>query len=118
MGARKVDIKTVLNGVALVAAVCLPLCAHGGNTSGTVTQIITGPANVNFVYVVTTGSNSALPACSTVGNRYVIDITSNAGKAAYAAVLAAKISNSAITLVGTGTCTLDSNSETVSMVVM
>ena len=115
MATKKFDSRGILKQAVLFAMAAMPLSAYCGNTAGTVTQILTGPTNTNLVFVTTTGTNTALPACSTAGNLDVIDLTSNAGKAAYAAILSAKLTNSTVTMIGTGTCTLDTTSETVSL---
>ena len=100
----------------LLAPFFAPLVAFCGNTLGTIGQIQVGTTDPNLAFITPVGSNASLPSCSTAGNRYAIDLTTNAGKAAYAAALTAKLTNSTITLVGSGTCTLNVTSENLSSI--
>ena len=57
-----------------------------------------------------------LDACAAPGGRYVLDISTATGKAAYAALLSAKLTNNVVTLIGTNTCTFDPTAENLSQI--
>jgi hypothetical protein len=89
--------------------------AHaGGVTNATITQVVAESPNGYFVYVDLAPTNT--PACGTVtsGNhRYVIDLTTDAGKAMIATVLTAYANKALIDITGTGTCDVWGDTETV-----
>lgn len=119
MAMKKLDCKKMLKKAVLLAAALMPLSAYCGDTVGTITVIssVAGvPGYENWAFITMTGTNTALPACSTAGNMYVLDLTTNAGKAAYATILAAKMTNSSIRVEGTGTCSVHAASETVRVI--
>lgn len=118
MVTRRFNSRKMMMKLVLLATALSPLSAYCGNTTGTVTQIMSGPTtNPNQVFVTTTGTNTALPACSTAGNRYVFTLQGDAAKAMYAAFLSAKLTNSTITLIGSGTCAIEATSENVNQLV-
>jgi hypothetical protein len=105
-----------MNGFIKATAVCaismlMPIVGHAGNSWGTVSEMLILQAYQNLVFVKVTGPNAALPGCSNVGNRYVLDTTTNTGRQIAAALLAAKHAGAEITLIGGGTCNQVSNSE-------
>jgi len=119
MAMKKLDCKKMLKKLVLLAAALVPLSAYCGDTVGTITVIstVTGVSGYeNRAFIQMTGTNTALPACSTAGNMYVLDLTTNVGKAAYATILAAKMTNASVRVEGTGTCSLESSAETIRVI--
>jgi hypothetical protein len=110
------NFKLVLRKILMLAAILGPSISYCGETTGTVKSTLVGPAGPNYAFVTLTGVNSSLPACSTVGNRYVIDISTAGGKMAYSKVLLAEAMNSTIHIYGSGTCALYPNSEDVNWI--
>lgn len=104
----------VIRSVSIAFAMAFSHVAEAGNTTGAIALLQLNVANNIALLTFATGTNSALPACSTAGNRYAVDISTNAGKAIYAGLLTAKMTNSNITAIGTNTCTNDPASENIS----
>ena len=59
------------------------------------------------------GTRSSAPSCATVTNRWVINTTTSQGQAMVAALLSAYMAHKRITVVGTGTCDVWGDTETV-----
>lgn len=98
-------------GIVAAFLLLLPFSAYCGNSWGDVTEVLLLTSYGNLVFVKVSGSNASLPACSTAGNRYVLDTSTNTGKQIFAMLLAAKHAGATITLIGSGTCAQVSNSE-------
>jgi hypothetical protein len=109
----KSEFQNFLKSFVLFSIAFLPLAASCGNTTGSVVQLQVSQGTNNNVYLITTGVNSSVPACASATGKYVFDISTAPGKAVYAGVLSAKLTNNTITVVGSNTCTLDASSENV-----
>ena len=110
---NKYEFKKCLKSFVLISIALLPLAASCGNTTGSVVQLQVFQGTNNNVYLTTTGVNSSVPACASATGKYVFDISTAPGKAVYSGILAAKLTNNTITVVGSNTCTLDASSENV-----
>ena len=66
----------------------------------------------------TAGTHNEKPACSTVGDEWAIDISSESGKAVYAMLLTAYSLNSEVIVYGTGKCTVWIDREDVNYMLM
>lgn len=65
----------------------------------------------SLVFFYTTNHTNA-PACNTYRGRWVIDLSTNAGKAKYSFLLAAQVAGKEIVVEGSGTCGIISGTET------
>jgi hypothetical protein len=65
------------------------------------------------VLVTTTGSRTTPPSCATVGGRFALNSTTDAGRSQLAGLLAAEASDRMVVIVGTGNCGVYSDSETI-----
>jgi hypothetical protein len=86
----------------------------GSVTNTTVRMVAPESPNVFFVYVV--AAPSGTPACGTetVSNyRYVVDVTTDAGKAMVATALTAYAMQSPVDVIGLGTCAVWGDTETI-----
>jgi hypothetical protein len=99
--------------VAILLFTFAPRIGHSGDTAGLITELLVSNDFPDRVLVRLTGSNTALPACSTANNRYVLDSSTNTGKQIYASLLSAVHTGTAVTLLGFDTCSLVSNSESL-----
>lgn len=87
----------------------------GGVSNATVVQVAPDGPNAFFVYVNVAPTGT--PACgiATSGNyRYVIDVTTDVGKAMVATALTAYVGKSLIDIVGLGSCAVWDDTETIS----
>jgi hypothetical protein len=66
------------------------------------------------VLVTTTGSRTDAPSCSTIPGRFALDSTTAAGRSQLAGLLAAEAQDRQVVIVGTGTCGVYGDSETIS----
>lgn len=116
MKTEKIRLKKCIYKLATLSLALVPMVGFCGNSTGSITVVQIVPGTNNNVFVTSTGVNSALPACAAPGGRYVLDISTATGKAAYAALLSAKLTNNVVTLIGTNTCTFDPTAENLSQI--
>ena len=91
------------------------MATAGSVFSATVTAVSAESPNAYFIYVNV--APSGVPACATnttALQRFAFDLTTDAGKAMIAIVLTAYVNKSPLDIVGTDSCTVWSDTETVS----
>ena len=99
-------------GNALLLMSLAPQPAYCGDATGTITELIMLIDVPDRLLIRVSGANGSPAPCTGQSNPYyVFDTSTNMGKQIYAALLAAKHANAAITLHGFGTCNLRSNTE-------
>jgi hypothetical protein len=108
----------------LVICACLGLLGAaranaGGVSNATVTAVMPfSPPNLFFVVVDV--SPTGVPACGTLtssSKRFVVDLTTDGGKAMAATLLTAYSLNSQIDIVGLGSCAVWGDTETINYIV-
>lgn len=65
------------------------------------------------MFFMQTGVRNAAPSCATVTQRWAIDVSTPQGQAMAAALLTAYIARKRITILGTDTCSVWANTETI-----
>ncbi len=107
--------------VLLLALGLMPLSGYCGTLSGTIQSILYYNATANFAWIYLNGTTdpATKPACTQYPTRMAIDISTPAGKALLAHLVALKLSSpsTAVMLGGTGTCDPIYNSTEVASLV-
>lgn len=86
---------------AIVSFVFCP-AAQASSATGTIKYIDVWPSN-SAVLITMDAALVGTPACNET-KRFVLDISTDPGRAAYAALLSAKLSAQRVTVVGSGAC--------------
>lgn len=94
----------------------IPALAHAGQVTGTVTGLIVRSSD-GLVYVTLSGTRTGGPTCATYPYFMIADENSNSGKKQFAMLLAAKASNSTITIVGRNTCVRWNDGEDIDSII-
>lgn len=98
-----------------IAAICATLvvpAAHASNADfGTISQFY--GTNNGALMFSTSGTRTTAPSCSTNPQRFAIDASTTAGQAAASLVLTAYALHKQVYVVGTGTCSIWGDTETV-----
>ena len=105
----------------IILVTCTPWIAHAGQKQGRITSIHLAQGHTDKVFVKVDGSYSQPePSCSTGVSQwdFVLNIATSTGRAIYAQMLAAQYSQTPLSVVGTDDCSLHSNYETVSYIVV
>ena len=100
-------------------AFCLVLCpavAFSGDGEGLVEIEYVGNYNGTDKVFFFTSTHVARPACNTFGGRWVLDISTDIGKAQYSLLLAAQTSGKRVRVSGTNSCSQWPDSETATVV--
>lgn len=100
--------------VAVVAAgLAAPNLSWAGGSSGAVSQVTATTAGV--VFFDSTGNHTGQPGCATL-SRWALNVTTPAGQSVLAAVLTAYAQGKTVSFVGTGTCDVWPDSESIGYV--
>jgi len=103
----------MIRKLALLAALFFsPLCI-GGQSNGLGTIVYILAANNGAVFVQTTSGQIGGPPCAVAVGRFVVNGSTPAGKAMVAAIYTAYATNSRVNIVGTGTCDVWGDTETI-----
>ena len=94
------------------------ISAFAEGYSGPVVPLLSASSNgIEFVYLPVSLKGSGTPSCATyqAGSyfRYALSINTDAGKAIYAGLLAAQMAGQAVSILGSGACDLQSDTETI-----
>jgi hypothetical protein len=88
-----------------------------GYSGPTVPAMAANSNGVEFIYLPVSLRGSGTPACATylAGSyfRFAVSVTTDEGKAIYAALMAAAFAGQAIEILGTGACDIQSDTETI-----
>lgn len=97
---------------AALALGLLALPASATGVTGATTVLLMTVTNYGVIVFTVNGAITGTPSCNT-GNRFAIDTTSTAtnSKAMVEALMLAVTAGKTVVAVGTGTCTIDGNSE-------
>ena len=93
----RVTLIAMLAGILLAAG---PALADG---SATGTVLLLQPHNPDVV-IFNVGTHGNKPACSSVGDQWALSLSSSAGRAMYALLLAASMQGQTVHVQGTGLC--------------
>jgi len=103
-------VQAIMMTGALVASPALA----GSAGPGVVTRITGVPASTPpTILFYTNGPRTSAPACATMTDRWVIDVSTPSGQAAAAIVISAQAQGKTIYVTGTGTCSIWTDTETV-----
>ena len=106
----------ILAILALIAvSVFTPSSLIAGEVTGTVTSLLVRQSD-GLTYFTVSGTATGKPTCATNSYWIIQDETSEAGKKLYALVMAAKIAEKQINVVGANTCTRWGDGEDVKYV--
>jgi hypothetical protein len=88
-----------------------------GYSGPTVPSMSASSNGIEFIYLPVSLRGSGTPACATYQGgsyfRFAVSITTDAGKAIYAALTAAAIAGLQVEILGTGACDIQSDTETI-----
>ena len=104
MNVTKPAARTLVALALTVYALGAPQHAKASTNQSTVAQLSVATGSM-FVYVSLSSAPNGYASCA-ANQRYVIDLTTEGGRASYATALAAKLSGQQIGIIGSGTCTL------------
>jgi len=106
----------------LLAILAIAPAAFAGNASGTSVQMIVTNENgqgTNPRFLVTvSGTHTGRSACATIPSRFAIDLRTEAGKEQVSLVKTAHALGVILTIIGTGACEVQTDSETMSYVLV
>jgi hypothetical protein len=94
--------------------------ASAGEKTGRITSVHLAQQHVDKVFLKIDGAYSQEPTCSASVSSwdFVLDISQSTGKTIYAQLLAAQYTQTPLQVVGTGTCLLHTNYETLQYIVV
>jgi hypothetical protein len=106
--------------LVIVASACLAFMASAQSaaasqtTAGNINSVMAGAESSGGQFFFnTTGTRTAAPSCA-IQPRWVVDTSTLPGQAVVAALLSAYAMNKQIVVMGTGSCTVWGDTETVS----
>lgn len=108
--------RVAIGAAAMIWAVCAIPAQAGSVANATIVQLVPESPNGFFIYVNVAPPSGTTPSCATEtlsAYRYVVDLTTDAGKATVATALMVFAMKSSIDIVGTGNCSVWSDTETV-----
>lgn len=111
--------KKILVAAMMIASICIGFShsvSAAGQITGTITELLQRNSD-GIIYLALTGTPTGRPACATSGYWMIANETSDTGKRLFATLLAAKLSNSVIQVIGTGTCTRWVDGEDINYVI-
>jgi hypothetical protein len=97
--------------LTLLLAVFAPLSTAGSAAAGTLSLLHFMSNGVVIVY--TNGARSGVPSCSPFPTRFALNASTAAGKTQLAGLLTAYASGSPVVIMGTGTCSVWSDTESI-----
>jgi hypothetical protein len=92
----------------------LSVAANAGNAFGTITSVtaeLSASGGAFFVYLSV--SDSSAPTCATQTSAFVLNPTTDIGKAQIATILEAKAAGTPVGIVGNNTCNISGSSEDI-----
>lgn len=92
-----------LVALSLIAACGLPAWA-AGQSQGVVNTLMIYDGVVIFSIGSPVQNHTNKPACSTIGEEWAVSLSTDAGRAIYAALLTALTTGQTVTIGGTGSC--------------
>ena len=104
--------------IGVVIGLCLGIKSWGTHAAGITTSRIAELGiipSTNVLWIKVAGPVTT-PATCAIGNYFVTNFTTEAGKATYKLVLAAQVQSLPLTVYGTGACSIWSGSEDIQYV--
>ena len=105
----------IKSAVVLILIMGMSAPAYSGTGGGQVQIAQVGHWSLDKVYFYTS-SHIDPPACNTYHKRWVLDISTDIGRAQYSLLLSAAMSGKDVVIGGRNECDLDSDSESVGWV--
>jgi hypothetical protein len=108
--------------ILLAVALCLSSTCFAASTGGPGVPSFLAPSNngVVLIYFLWSTRAGTPPACATFHSgtyyRYAISVTTDAGKAMFADLLAAHTAGEQVYITGSGACDLKSDTETIASI--
>lgn len=118
-GAFRLALKRLL--LTVVFASGFPLNAFAGSFTGTIQAVHVNYTLGDILFVWVTGGAGAVsgaPSCSAGTNyQFAVDLTTSMGQQTMALLLSARATGTAVTILGTGTCSVYNAVETLNYLV-
>jgi hypothetical protein len=117
---KRWTITVIVNALACLGTMAFPNSAHafGQVSGGVITSIYINPNYGALAFISISGTKSSNPSCSTnTSFQYVLSLSGAESNQLFSMLLAARVSQTPVTLMGTGACDLYSDVETLLYVV-